>query len=213
MKEIFYIAPYAYWQQTEKEDAPDVSFIPTLTRRRLNQVEKIGLYLAHKLGPLPQGCKIVFASRFGEWQQTIDLIKQFFNDAEMSPAGFSHSVHNATPGVLSILDKSKESYTAISAQEDTISTALIETFCTSKPVLFIYTEEKTPDFYSPKFQSPFLGHGVAFLISNIDNEGYIKVSVETNSEAQKPPSFNELIDFLNEKDTLSINGLNIRKVK
>ena len=49
--------------------------------------------------------KIVFSSRYGEWQQTIKLIQQMHDEGEMSPAGFSHSVHNAMPGILSIINK------------------------------------------------------------------------------------------------------------
>ena len=105
MKKIFYIQKYAFWQQSETEKIPNVKFIPSLLCRRLTKVEKIGIFLAHELEPLPENCQIVFASRFGEWQQTIDLIHQFFNEKEMSPAGFSHSVHNAMPGVLSVLTK------------------------------------------------------------------------------------------------------------
>ena len=82
MKKIFYIQKHAIWQQGKTEKAPDISFIPTLLRRRITTVEKIGLYLAHQMEPIPANCQIVFASRFGEWQQTIDLIHQFFQDKE-----------------------------------------------------------------------------------------------------------------------------------
>ena len=145
MKKIFYIQKYVLWQQNEKEEMPDISFIPTLLRRRLTAIEKIGLFLAHRLEPLPENCLIVFASRFGEWQQTIDLIQQFYSDKEMSPAGFSHSVHNAMPGLLSILSKNKSSYTSIAAQESTIEAGLLEAFCTSAPVLFVPIIPKYPD--------------------------------------------------------------------
>ncbi len=212
MKEIFYIPKYACWQQTEGNPDLDLSFVPPLIRRRLTQVEKIGLYLAHQLEPLPQNCQVVFASRFGEWQQTIDLIQQFFNDKETSPAGFSHSVHNAMPGLLSVLTKSKESYTSIAAKEATISSALLETFCGPKPVLFIYAEEKTPDFYTPKFSDSFLGHGVAFIVSSTPEPGTIRASCETGNYNNKICSFKELIDFLKSKDELNINGLIIRQM-
>ena len=110
MKKIFYIQKYTLWQQSENQRIPDIKFIPSLLARRLTKVEKIGLFLTHELEPLPETHQIVFASRFGEWQQTIDLIQQFFNEKEMSPAGFSHSVHNAMPGMLSVLAKNMNSY-------------------------------------------------------------------------------------------------------
>ena len=61
MKRIFYIQKYALWQQSKDEKVPDVSFVPSLMRRRLNTVEKIGLYLAHELEPLPKKYQVVFA--------------------------------------------------------------------------------------------------------------------------------------------------------
>ena len=78
MKKIFYIQKYVVGQQSETDATPDIDFIPALLRRRLTAVEKIGLSLAHQLEPLPENSLVVFASRFGEWQQTIDLIHQFF---------------------------------------------------------------------------------------------------------------------------------------
>ena len=103
MNQSFFLYGYSFWQSSNDMPYPDMSFIPVLQRRRLTEVEKIGLFLAHELKPFTQNCKIVFASQFGEWQQTFDLMKEFHNEKQLSPAGFSHSVHNAMPGIASVL--------------------------------------------------------------------------------------------------------------
>lgn len=213
MKKIFYIQKHALWEQSETVKDPDISFIPSLLRRRLTGIEKIGLFLAHQLEPLPENCQIVFASRFGEWQQTIDLIRQFFQDKEMSPAGFSHSVHNAMPGILSILTKNKSSYTSIAANDQTIESGLLETFCTTMPVLFIYAEEKMPEFYRSKFPVPFSGHGCAFIVSDQKLPDAQKISMEITKKFQAPLTFQQVCQFLKADETLSSAHFVLRKIK
>lgn len=213
MKKIFYIQKYTLWQQTEKEKMPDVKFIPSLLARRLTKVEKIGLFLSHQLDPLPENCQVIFASRFGEWQQTIDLIQQFFTEKEMSPAGFSHSVHNAMPGVLSVLNKDTNAYTSITAKERTIENALMEAFCEKKPVLFIYAEEETPEFYRSEFSNPFGGYGVAFVLSDKETPNAQKFSVEFENHNVPPVSFPDLNQFLNSGETLIAPLFVLRKMK
>ena len=212
MKKFFYIQKYALWQQNETEKKPDVKFIPSLLSRRLTTVEKTGIFLAHQLEPLPENCHIVFASRFGEWQQTIDLIQQFHMEGEMSPAGFSHSVHNAMPGMLSVLTKSTNTYTSIAAKEWTIENALIEAFCEPKPVVFIFAEEETPEFYRPQFSNPLTSHGVAFIISDKESASAQKISVDFEKNDVEPVLFSQLVDFLGAKESLTATQFVIRKV-
>lgn len=213
MKKSFYIQKYALWHQNETGETPDIGFISPLLRRRLTGVEKIGLFLAHQLEPYPVDTQVVFASRFGEWQQTIDLIHQFSQDKEMSPAGFSHSVHNAMPGLLSIFMKNNNSYTSIAANQDTIESGLLEVFCSPRPVLFIYAEEETPEFYYSKFKKTFLGQGVAFIVSDQKLPDSQKVLMETIFSEQSPLTFSELCQFLDKGEILITNHFVLRKLK
>ena len=147
MNNTLYIDKFTFWTESDTEQLPDVSFIPAMLRRRMNTVEKIAVALAQKIAPEHTDYRIVFASRFGEWEQTIKLIRQFYIDKEMSPAGFSNSVHNAAMGQLSLLTHNKNSYTSIAAGERTIENALLEAITSDKPVLFVYAEERNPDEY------------------------------------------------------------------
>lgn len=146
-------AAMAVWQESPETPKPDVSFIPPLERRRLTGVERAALAVAWQVrtdAPLP----VVFASRWGEIGVTVKLMQQFHADGEMSPAGFSASVHNAAPGAFSLLTRDKAPYTAIAAGERSLESGLLEALAWQQNVLFVYAEEATPAFYRPAFDQP-----------------------------------------------------------
>ena len=140
---------------------PDVSFIPPLERRRLTGVERAALSVAWPVrteGEVP----VVFASRWGEIGVTLKLMKQFHADREMSPAGFSASVHNAAPGAFSLLTHNHAPYTAIAARERSLEAGILEALVQGAAarstsgsyqgaVVFVFAEEATPEFYAPEF--------------------------------------------------------------
>ena len=184
MNNTLYIDRFIFWAETDTEKIPDVSFIPPMLRRRMSIVEKIAVSLASKVAPESADYRVVFASRFGEWNQTIKLIRQFYEDKEMSPAGFSNSVHNASVGHLSLLTSNKNSYNSISAGERTIENALLDSLLNEKPVLFIYAEE-----YDKAIKEPVISHGCAIYI---DKNGSNKYELTSNNENLPPLSFENL---------------------
>lgn len=156
----------AKWEETADSTKPDVSFVPMMERRRLTALEKAALSVAHKVYPEGEQIPVVFASRWGEIGATLKLMEQMFSEGEMSPAGFSNSVHNAAPGHLSLLKKNKAAYTAIAAAEKTYDMGLLEASTYPGKVLFVYAEEATPEFYRPHFKDVQKAHAVAMLIEN-----------------------------------------------
>ena len=150
----FTVASYAAWRsEVEGADGtvakPDVSFIPPLERRRLTGVERAALAVAWQVRP-EGDVPVVFASRWGEIGVTVKLMTQFHADREMSPAGFSASVHNAAPGAFSLLTHNHAPYTAIAARERSLEAGLLEAL-TQGAVVFVFAEEATPAFYAPAF--------------------------------------------------------------
>ena len=129
---------------------PDVSFIPPLERRRLTGVERAALSVAWQVRP-EGDVPVVFASRWGEIGVTVKLMTQFHADREMSPAGFSASVHNAAPGAFSLLTHNHAPYTAIAARERSLEAGLLEALTQGTAVVFVFAEEATPAFYAPAF--------------------------------------------------------------
>lgn len=208
MNNTLYIDKFNFWMENDQDTIPDVSFIPPLLRRRMNTIEKIAVSLASKVAPESGDYRVVFASRFGEWEQTIKLIRQFYEDKEMSPAGFSNSVHNAAMGHLSLLTHNKNSYTSIAACEKTLENALLDAMLTQKPVLFIYAEEKNPDEYKTALQNPVLSHGCAIFIDKSGQNEYELISANTNLPAL---SFEKLRDFLENGKTIETSNWKLSK--
>ena len=148
----FTVASYAVWRAEGADGTvakPDVSFIPPLERRRLTGVERAALAVAWQVRPEGE-VPVVFASRWGEIGVTVKLMTQFHADREMSPAGFSASVHNAAPGAFSLLTHNHAPYTAIAARERSLEAGLLEAL-TQGAVVFVFAEEATPAFYAPAF--------------------------------------------------------------
>ena len=146
----------------------DVSFISPMERRRLTALEKAAISVAWKAQEAVGGAPdvVVFASRWGEIGTTLKLMRQMFEEGEMSPAGFSNSVHNAAPGHFSLLTKNHAPYTAIAAAETTYEMGLLEASTYPGRVLFVYAEEATPELYRPHFADIQQAHAVAMVVEN-----------------------------------------------
>ena len=193
MNNTLFIDNFAFWTENDAETIPDVSFIPPMLRRRLSTLEKTAIAMAARVAPKSSDYKTVFASRFGEWNQTIKLIRQFYDDHEMSPAGFSNSVHNASMGHLSLLTHNKKSYTSVAGGERTIENALLDAMLNTEPVLFIYCEEKNPSEYEHILNPHVLSHGCAVFI---DKNGTNRYELLKNDAEIPPLTFEKLKEFL-----------------
>lgn len=169
------------WTATAAEPKPDVSFVPMLERRRLSLVERAALHVAWRIfhpadgdvlpGNMPSASvtPVVFASRWGEIGTTLKLMRQMHGEGEMSPAGFSSSVHNAAPGAWSLLTKNHAPYTAIAARERSYEMGLVEAEAqlasrVAPAILYVYAEESTPEYYLPEFGERVVAHAVAQLL-------------------------------------------------
>ena len=157
----------AGWDEA-RDGKCDVSFIAPMERRRLTALEKAALCVAwnaqQSAGCVPDA--VVFASRWGEIGTTLKLMRQMFEEHEMSPAGFSNSVHNASPGHFSLLTKNHAPYTAIAAAEKTFEMGLVEAAAYPGRVLFVFAEEATPEFYRPHFPDVQKARAFALMMLN-----------------------------------------------
>ena len=186
------IAKFATWRATAEVPKPDVSFVPPLERRRLTGVERAALSVAWQVktdAELP----VVFASRWGEIGVTLKLMKQFHADGEMSPAGFSASVHNAAPGAFSLLTKNHAPYTAIAARDRSLEAGLLETFALRREAIFVYAEEATPEFYLPDFGAPQPACAVALRVTESPDAPF---TLDFRHADLPPAAFDDFIAFL-----------------
>ncbi len=120
----FCVRAQQFWQQGDP--APTLSFIPTLQRRRLSLLARISLELVEILSVPLKPARMVFASRHGEIINTTAMLSDLAQNIVLSPAAFSHSVHNAIPGLWSIFQQQYGECSAISAGLDTLPMGLLE---------------------------------------------------------------------------------------
>lgn len=195
----FTIASCAVWRADETAPKPDVSFIPPMERRRLTGVERAALSVAWRVRP-EREMPVVFASRWGEIGVTVKLMTQFHAEMEMSPAGFSASVHNAAPGAFSLLTGNHAPYTAIAARERSLEAGLLEALALGGAALFVFAEEATPDFYAPEFGQLQPACALAVRLEmQVDGECH----AEFVTQERPPVSFDDAVAFFKGKS----NGL------
>lgn len=189
MKELFFdIKNFSY---IENEDF-DVTFIPMMTRRKLDKFGRAALYTIYKVYD-GGGPNLVFASEYGDYERVVKLIKQRQEDGDVSPSDFSSSVHNACIGLFSLLEKNHASYNSISAGDETISLGLLESILQGKDTIFCYAEN--------------IDELKSLSISILANaNGKYRLS-ENNDKTNIKDSFDDLINFLNGKTNIYTSKL------
>jgi len=91
---------------------PSLDFLEPIQRRRLSSLARGVFHCTGRIGP-PGDVPLVFASRHGEAERTLAILGDLAAGAEVSPLLFSMSVHNAVPGLLSILRGNRAPATAL----------------------------------------------------------------------------------------------------
>lgn len=176
-------------------EAPDVSFVPPLVRRRLSPLQKLFFALARGTeNNRPDS--IVFACRDGEDTLSRRITDEFVESHSVSPQRFSSSVYNAAPGLWSVFTRNPAQYTAIAGDDDVIECALLELFSKPLPALFVYAEETGG------------GYGFAFSIDSVSGR---MVEVTAGDAANAPVSFQSFVEFLRgERNELRGRWLSVR---
>lgn len=158
----------------------DLSAIPMLMRRKLSPIGKIAIStMLDCYGENSDDIKLVYASRYGELERVVKLIKQEHEENEISPTGFSFSVHNSTIGLFSLLKNIHSSYNSIAAGKNSFSLGFLDAVMNKEKTLFCYAESVD------KYES------VSILI---DYEEGDKVVLKPNSENLPSNSFNEFLN-------------------
>lgn len=183
---IFYINKFYY------DNDIDLSFLPLLMTRKFSKLDKIAINALYKCCPENSSPFLVFGSQHGQFERLEKLTQQFKSENEISPMGFSSSVHNNTIGVFSLLKKIHSPYTAISAGENTLSNVLCESFSQlkeSREVLLCYADV-------------FEGQNVAVsaLVSKKPSENSIKLRMTNSKKQSEKEEFLCFLDFLSGKE-------------
>ena len=100
--------------------------MPAMQRRRLGTLGRMAAHVAWRCQPAEVGIPVIFASRYGDAERALKLLKEFALQDAMSPTDFTLSVHNAIGAVYSIARGDTASYCSISAGAASAAAGAIE---------------------------------------------------------------------------------------
>ncbi|WP_343580840.1 beta-ketoacyl synthase chain length factor [Acinetobacter sp.] len=124
--------------------------IPAMQRRRLSPLAKMALHGALTALAGQRADYIVWVSKYGDEQKTLDILKDVLQEQTPSPTQFSTSVHNAIAGLYSILCQDDTPSTSLSCEW---TEALIEAYAILKSsravkrVLVVAYDQALPALY------------------------------------------------------------------
>lgn len=164
------------------EVVPELPFIKPMLRRRLSQLSKMAVKVAfeclNKESDDFTADRTIFCSRHGELTRTVGLLESLASGTELSPTGFSLSVHNAASGLYSIARGDTAPSVSIAAGRDTFiegvrEAALLLLEDAVNTVLVVVADEPLPSHllqYADEKQRSF---ALALLLSKADvHNGY-----------------------------------------
>ena len=140
----------------EPDALPDVSYLPSLLRRRLDRCGRMALATAWPCAEGLASVQSVFASRHGALGRTVELLTALARGEALSPASFSLSVHNSTVGLFSIARGDRGAATAMAAGDDSLGMSLLEganlIAAGASHVLVCYADDRLPAPYAGTVQ-------------------------------------------------------------
>ena len=155
-------------------EKPDVSFVPAMLRRRLSSLSRMAFHVAAQCldsGAPPDA--YVFCSRYGEYERSFEILSGLARQEAVSPAAFSHSVHNTSASLFSIDREDPAPYTALAAGAATLESAFLEAWSLLKSqeagrVLLVYHDEPLPPLYKEQDTNVTLNCALALVLQLSD---------------------------------------------
>ncbi|MDE2406777.1 MAG: beta-ketoacyl synthase chain length factor [Xanthomonadaceae bacterium] len=106
---------------------PALPEVPAMQRRRIERLGRMAVQVAYWCSRAEaDGVPLVFASRHGDVQRSLELLQQQARGEPMSPTQFGLSVHNAIAALYSIVRGEHGNYLALAGGKASAEAALIE---------------------------------------------------------------------------------------
>jgi hypothetical protein len=179
--------------------------MPAMIRRRMERLGRVALQAAYWGQGDCTPCPLVFASRRGDIQRSVQMLRQLAVGETLSPAAFSTSVHNAIGALYSIANAYTGPYTAVAAGEETVEAAFVEALgqlADGEPsVLVVYYDEPLPPPYDVFEDGIEFTRAMAYRIRLSESGGFSlesgpAVSGEATDTAARLPADLAVLDFL-----------------
>jgi hypothetical protein len=154
------------------EGVPDAKFLPAMLRRRCTPLTKIMLRVAFDACPETDRDRVrtVFASRHGSINESIDLIEAVVRSERLSPAKFSHTVHNAQAALFSIAALNRQASASLAGQADTFPLGFLEALThlerePERQVLFVTGDVPLAPTFAPLVSEPTASYAVGLRLA------------------------------------------------
>ncbi len=179
------------------DEAPDVSFLPAMQRRRLSRLARMAFSVGWPLAEGREQLPLVFVSRHGETPRTFEILSDLAAEQPLSPTQFSLSVHNAIIGLWSIMRGETSEMTALAAAGDGLEHGVLEAAALldegAPAVLLVVTEDQPPQAYSPWIDDVPFPYAVGLLLtSGKDWQLSLNSAADPLSNAHWPHALNLL---------------------
>lgn len=183
-----------------RDGQPDLRFMPPLQRRRCDQLSRMMLDVAHRASSDAAAAALpcVFASRHGSICTTAELLEQLAVDAQISPASFSHSVHNTQVGLFSIFASNRRPSMSVAAAHDTFAHGFLEAVSLihrerGRPVLFVMGDEPLPAPLDALSDAPRCAYALALRLEPGDG---LRLSLARAERPDDPRAWPDALEFL-----------------
>ncbi|MBI2769152.1 MAG: beta-ketoacyl synthase chain length factor [Burkholderiales bacterium] len=103
-----------------------VSEMPAMLRRRLGPLGRLASQAAYTCQQSTTGTPVIFASRYGDAERSLKLLRDFAVGETVSPTDFALSVHNAVGALYSIARHDGSNFSSVAAGPATAAAALVE---------------------------------------------------------------------------------------
>ena len=100
--------------------------MPAMQRRRLNGLGRAAAQVAWDCHAPAPDLPVVFASRYGDAERCLNLLKEFAATGSASPTDFTFSVHNAIGAMYSITRGDSTGYGSIAGGAATAAAGVVE---------------------------------------------------------------------------------------
>jgi hypothetical protein len=150
---------------------PEARFLPPMLRRRCTPLTKIVLTAAYDCLEEAErdAVRTVFASRHGGINESIELLEAIGRGERLSPAKFSHGVHNAQAALFGIATGNRQASSSLAGGADTFSCGWIEASThlerePERPVLYVMGDVPVAPVFAGLVDEPPGTYALALLL-------------------------------------------------
>ncbi len=191
----------------QSQDAPALTHLPPVARRRLSQLSRMVLEVGHQLCRESKPSNFVFCSQFGEIVQQKAITMRLLEEGNVRPAAFSLSVFNTPVSLLSIHEGLTGALSVLLAGKHILASSLITLlsrleYGDNSRGLLLFADETLPEEYRPL--TDYKGHAYAFGLKILmvpekkacQKSGYIQYELEGTDAGRDALLLESPLDWL-----------------